>query len=331
VAFEFREPFILLLLVPFALFAAFYWYKGWNRNESVIGVSSAKIVRGKRTILSSAYPYIPVLRFLAIFLLIIALARPGKGTDSTSVKRFGVDIMIAIDVSRSMQYEDFTPNNRLAVAKEAVKSFIAKRPADRIGIVAFAGDAYLQAPLTSEHDMLNEILTDIDFDSVSEDGTAIGDALALAASRLSEVNQKGKLIILLTDGDNNKGIIDPETAAKMCADMGIKIYTVGIGREGMVPNPVKVGPVTMRQMVQSQFNEPAARALSDITGGTFFRAQDSGVLWENLDEIDRLEKSSFDVKQYHEFADRFIFPLAAACMLFMFEILLRSLVFRKLP
>jgi len=198
VAFEFREPYALLLLVPFALFAAFYWYKGWNKKESVIGVSSSKIVKGKKTFLSLAYPYLPALRFFSLLLLIIALARPGKGTDSTSVKRFGVDIMIALDVSLSMQYEDFIPKNRLSVAKEAVKSFIAKRPADRIGLVAFAGDAYLQAPLTSEHDMLNDIVNDIDFDSVSEDGTAIGDALALAASRLSEVNQKGKLIIILT-------------------------------------------------------------------------------------------------------------------------------------
>jgi Ca-activated chloride channel homolog len=326
--FEFKEPLMLLLLVPFAAFTLFYWKKKWNKRESAVPVSSARLVKGRRNMRTVLYPYLPILRFCAIFFLIIALARPGRGVDSTDIKRFGIDIMIALDVSGSMKSPDFMPNNRLAVAKEALKSFIAKRPNDRIGMVIFAGDAYLQSPLTVEHDMLNEILEQIDFDSVSEDGTAIGDALALCASRMTDANQKGKLILLLTDGVNNKGLVDPETAAKGCADMGIKIYSVGIGKEGRIPVRTVFG---MTAYQESEFDEKAVSKLSEMTGGRFYRAKDSGVLWDNLEEIDRLEKSHFDVKQYHEFTDRFMFPLSMACFIFFFEILLRSLVFRKVP
>jgi Ca-activated chloride channel homolog len=322
---EFKEPLMLLLLLPLAVFTFFYWKKKWNKRESAVPVSSARLVKGKRNMRTVLYPYLPVLRFCALFFLIIALARPGRGIDSTDIKRFGIDIMIALDVSGSMQTQDFNPN-RLAVAKEALKSFIAKRPNDRIGLVIFAGDAYLQSPLTVEHDMLNEIVDQIDFDSVSEDGTAIGDALALCASRMTDVNQKGKLILLLTDGINNRGIVDPETAAKGCADMGIKIYSVGIGKE-----KIAVRTFFGTQYQDTDFDEKAVSKLSDATGGRFYRAKDSGVLWENLDEIDQLEKSHFDVKQYHEFTDRFMIPLSFACFIFFFEILLRSLVFRKVP
>jgi Ca-activated chloride channel family protein len=329
-SFEFKEPYVLFLLIPFALFAAFYWYKKWNNRESALPVSSAKLVRGKKNIRTVLYPYLPALRFIAIFFVIIALARPGKGIDYTDVKRYGIDIMIALDVSGSMRAEDFSPN-RLTVAKKALRSFIEKRPNDRIGLVIFAGDAYLQSPLTVDHDILFDIVDDLDFDSVSEDGTAIGDALALAASRMTDVNQKGKLIVLLTDGVNNKGLVDPQTAAKGCADMGIKIYSLGIGKEGRVPMPVPGAFGWVRQYVDNQFDENAVSSLSEITGGKFFRAQDSGVFWENLEEIDRLEKTDFNVKQYHDFTDRFMIPLSIAFALFAFEILLRSLVFRKVP
>jgi Ca-activated chloride channel homolog len=328
--FEFKEPYVLFLLIPFALFTVLYWYKKWNKRESALPVSSAKLVRGKKNLRSILYPYVYILRFLAIFFVIIALARPGKGINFTDVKRYGIDIMIALDVSGSMRAEDFKPN-RLSVAKAALKSFIEKRPNDRIGLVIFAGDAYLQSPLTVEHEILFDIVDDIDFDSVSEDGTAIGDALALSASRMTDVNQKGKLIVLLTDGVNNRGLVDPQTAAKGCADMGIKIYSLGIGKEGRVPIPVQGLFGMTHQYMDNQFDEKAVSSLSEITGGRFFRAQDSGVFWENLQEIDRLEKTDFNVKQYHDFTDRFMIPLTFAFVFFILEILLRSLVFRKVP
>ena len=329
--FECKTPLALLLLLPYAAFAVWYWYGKRNRKESSIGISSSRIVRGHKTLRAVVYPYLPVLRFLAIFILIIALARPGKGVDSTSVKSYGIDIMIALDISASMRGEDFEPKNRMFVAKEAVKSFIAMRPNDRIGVVIFSGDAYLQSPLTADHTMLNDLIDEIDFDSVSEDGTAIGDALSLCASRLDEPNTKGKLILLLTDGVNNRGIIDPKTAAEACAGMGIRVYAVGIGKEGPVPYPVSNGFSIFKQMINNQFDEKAIRELTDATGGTFYRAQSSGVLWENIKEIDRLEKSEFSVTSYHEFFDRFQLWLLAAAFLFALEILLRTLVFRKVP
>ncbi|MGL4369465.1 MAG: vWA domain-containing protein [Spirochaetota bacterium] len=329
---EFKYPWLLLLLVPYAAFTVFYWIKGWNRRESVIGVSSRGLIRGKKTMRARLYPYLPALRFAAIFLLILALARPGKGVDSSSVKNYGIDIMIALDVSQSMRGEDFEPKNRLTVAKDVLKSFIALRPGDRIGMVIFSGEAYLQCPLSAEHDLLTDLTDEIDFDSVSEDGTAIGDALALCASRMDSPESKGKLILLVTDGVNNRGVIDPGTAAGICADAGIKIYAVGIGKDGPVPYPVQ-GPFGMvqRRNILNQFDEKAVKELAEATDGAFFRAQSSGVLWDNIKEIDRMEKSEFQVRTYHEFFDRFQRLIFAAGILFMLEILLRALVFRKVP
>lgn len=329
--FEFKTPWALVLLVPYAAFAFWYWKTKRNKKESSIGISSSRIVKGTKTLRSMIYPYLPALRFTAVLFLIVALARPGKGVDSSSVKSFGIDIMIALDLSPSMRGEDFEPKNRLYVAKEAMKSFIAMRPNDRIGVVVFSGDAYLQSPLTADHDMLADLVDEIDFDSVSEDGTAIGDALSLCASRLDQPNSKGKMILLLTDGVNNRGVIDPKTAADACAGMDVKVYAVGIGKEGPVPYPVSNGLSIFKRMMNNQFDEKAILELTDATGGMFYRAQSSGVLWENIKEIDKLEKSEFSVTSYHEFFDRFESWLFAAAALFMLELLLRTLVFRKVP
>jgi Ca-activated chloride channel family protein len=271
------------------------------------------------------------LRFLALFVLILALARPGKGIDYTMVKTLGIDIMIVLDVSPSMMGEDFQPQNRLHVAKEVIKDFVSRRKSDRVGMVIFAGESYLQCPLTVEHSMINDIVDEIDFDSVNEDGTAIGEALTLAASRLMDSQAKSKLILLLTDGVNNRGSIDPETAAKACAEMGIKIYSVGIGKEGRVPYPTGNKIFFKKRWLTNQFDEKAIKQLSEISRGKFYRAQSSGVLWENIKDIDRLEKSEFEVKQYHEFYDRFEYFLYIVMGLFFLELSLRSLVYRKIP
>jgi Ca-activated chloride channel family protein len=331
VGFEFKTPLALLLLFPYTAFIVWYWYTKRNRKESSFGISTGKLVKGRKSLRARLYRYIPVLRFIAVFLLILSLARPGKGVDSASVKSFGIDIMIALDISGSMKSEDFEPKNRMNVAKEVVKKFIATRPNDRIGLVIFAGDAYLQSPLTADHEMLADIVDEIDFDTVSEDGTAIGDALALCAARLDSPNSKGKVILLLTDGVNNCGVIDPKTAAQACSNLGIKIYGVGIGKEGPVPIPVSNGIFTTRRLVEFQFDPKAIKELTDITGGSFYRAESSDDLWNHIKEIDRLEKSDFKVTVYHEFFDRFQYLVFCAAILFMLEILLRTLVFRKIP
>ncbi len=329
--FEFRDGAWLLLLVPLAFAAAWYFFGKLHHRESALAISSEEIVTREPSLRAMLYPWLPVLRFLSIFFLILALARPGRGISYTSVKNQGIDIMIALDVSDSMMGEDFQPKNRLEVAKRVIRDFVAKRPTDRIGMVVFSGDAYLQCPLTAEHDIIGDILDDIDFDTVGEEGTAIGEALALSASRMLDSTAKSRIILLLTDGVNNRGSIDPETASKMCAELGIKVYSVGIGKEGPVPYSSGKGIFRYKTYRQDQFDPEAIRKISETTGGKFYRALTSGILWENIRDIDRLEKSDVEAKVYREFYDRFQIFLIVAMALFFGEAILRSVFFRKIP
>jgi len=328
---EFKDPAWLLLLLPAAGMAAWYIWKGLYHRESALAVSSAEVVRRPRTIRVVLYPWLPALRFLSIFFIIIALSRPGRGIDYTSIRNQGIDIMIALDVSDSMMGEDFQPKNRLEVAKQVIGEFIGKRPTDRIGLVVFSGDAYLQCPLTAEREMIGEILDDVDFETVEEEGTAIGEALALAASRMMDSRAKSRIVLLLTDGVNNRGSIDPETAAKMCAELGIRVYSIGIGKEGPVPFSTGRGIFRGTTYREDQFDPAAIRSIAELTGGKFYRAVTSGIRWENIKDIDRLEKSDVEARVYHEFYDRFMVLLIIAMTLFFSELILRSLVFRKLP
>jgi Ca-activated chloride channel family protein len=296
-----------------------------------VAVSSSEVLEKRISFKTRTFPYAGYLRFLSLFFLILALAAPGKKITYTSIKNQGLDILIALDLSGSMREEDFQPDNRLEVAKKVVSDFAGKRRNDRIGLVVFAGDAYLQSPLTVDHEIIKEILADLDFDSVDEDGTAIGDAIALSASRMMDSKSKGRMILLITDGMNNRGEIDPETAAKTCAELGIKVYTVGIGRDGEVPYPNPAGPMFRKQYVLNHFNEESLKKTAETTGGAYFRADSTGVFSASMEQIDKLEKSESDLKVYHEFDDRSGWLLIAGISLFFFEILLRSLYFRKLP
>ena len=325
---EFKYPLVLLLLIPYAVMVFWYLYRRIGRRGPALGLSSRRILKERRSFRVSTYRFLPVLRFLAIMMLIIAMARPGRGISYSSVKNMGIDIMVVMDLSPSMMGEDFQPKNRLAVAKQVVEDFISRRKTDRIGMVVFAGEAYLQCPLTVEHDMIMDIIKEVDFDSVGEDGTAIGDALALAASRMMDSEAKSRMILLITDGMNNRGTIDPETAAKTCKEMGIKIYSVGIGKDGKVPYP---GGLFGKQYVMNHFDPEVLQKASDMTGGRFYRATSTGVLWDNIKDIDMLEKSRIDVRIYHEFHDRFEFFLLCAMVLFFVEVMARSLVYRKIP
>ena len=328
---EFKNPLLLLLLAPYAALVLWYFYARVYRRDSAVALSSERVLTKRRSFRVATYRFLPALRFAAILLLLVAVARPGKGVHYTSVKNLGIDIVIALDVSGSMQGEDFQPKNRLAVAKQVVADFISKRKHDRIGMVVFAGEAYLQCPLTVEHALLTHILQEVDFGTVATDGTAIGDALGLAASRMTDDKAKSRIILLLTDGMNNRGAIDPETAADACKEMGVKIYSVGIGKEGRVPYPGPGGVFFGQRFLMNHFDETVLREISEKTGGKFYRAQSSGVLWENIHDIDRLEKTEVEVKVYHEFHDRFQYLLAAAMALFFIEIILRSAVYRKIP
>lgn len=322
----FKYPLFLVLLVPFAA-VIFYYYRSSAAGEMPFAVSSEKITGVQRSLRTATYPWLWILRAVSILLLIIALAGPGRGITYTNVKTHGIDIMVALDLSGSMQNEDFKPDNRLGVAKRVVRSFIERRQGDRIGLVVFAENAYFQCPLTIEHDIVDEIVDDLDFGSAGRIGTtAIGDAISLAASRMIESKAASRIILLITDGVNNSGEVDPETAAKACAAAGIRVYTVGIGSDTKEV-PVLFGPRT----VPSEFDGAALEKVAEITGGKYYRAQAAGVFWQNINDIDVLEKSDAEINTYYEFESRAGVPLTLGVILFFFEIFLRSAVYRKLP
>jgi len=325
--FNFKAPLYLLLLIPFVYMAYLFYFKGPYGNGAAIAVSSRDIVPGTGSIKTITYPYIPVLRFLAVFLLIIALAGPGRSITYTSVKTLGIDIMIALDLSLSMSAEDMEPD-RLAAAKKVINEFILKREGDRIGLVVFAGDAYLQCPPTLEHEMLREIVDELDFDTVSEDGTAVGNAIAQSAARLINSSAKSRVILLITDGVSNRGFIDPETAAKAAAEMNMKIYAIGAGRDGEVSFRTPEG---RRGRLMNHFDEKSLHDAAALTGGNFYRADDSESLAAAISDIDRLEKSEMETKKYYEFNDKSDPFIIFAVTLFFIDIILRSLFYRKIP
>jgi len=277
-----------------------------------------------------------VLRLLGIGLLIIALARPQKGQTTQEVTTFGVDIMLVLDVSTSMKALDFQPKNRLFVAKETMKDFIKKRIHDRIGLVVYAGRSYTKCPLTLDYGILTQFIDDIQFNEL-EDGTAIGTAIATAGNRLKNSNAKSRVMILCTDGANNRGEITPRTAAKAVSELGIKIYTIGVGKDGQVPYPFDyVNPWTGKQetqvqMIPSDLDEQTLADVAAITKGQFFRAANAEKLKEIYNTIDKLEKTEIKTKSYTTYDEHFFFWLIAGFIVLLIEIILKHTRFRKIP
>jgi Ca-activated chloride channel family protein len=327
---EFKDPYFLLLLIPYAAMIFWYIFRKVYDRETAFGVSSEKLVKRRESFRSSTYRFLPILTFLAILMYILALSRPGRGIDFTSVKNQGIDIMITMDVSGSMSAEDFQPSNRLHVSKMVIKEFVTRRKHDRLGMVVFGGEAYLQCPLTVEHQMIQDIVDEVDLRTVSVQGTAIGDAIALSTARMIDSKAKSKIILLLTDGENNRGKIDPETAAKAAADNDIKIYCVGIGSNKPVTRKGPFG-FTFTTPPRFGYNREELEKIAEITKGKFYQATDSGVLWEQIRDIDRLERTEIEMRIYHEFYDKFQWFLLAGTIFLFVEIILRSLVYRKIP
>jgi Ca-activated chloride channel family protein len=267
-------------------------------------------------------------RLLAFLCLVLALARPQLGYAWEESLTEGIDIQLVLDVSGSMGAEDFQPKDRLSVAKEVVKEFVAGRPGDRIGLTIFSGAAMTRAPLTTDRDMLGLLVDSIGLNTLP-DGTAIGVALASAAARLKDGQAKTKVVVLVTDGANNAGAIDPISAAALCKGLGLKVYTIGVGSAGRVPvplptqDPVTGRIVTRRYMMNVPVDEDLLRQISQRTGGQFFRATDRAGLQRIFHEIDRLEKTPLQVKRYVRYREAFpplvwaglallLLPLAAA-------------------
>jgi len=277
-----------------------------------------------------------VLRMLGVGLLVIALARPQEGRSDEEVTTEGVDIMLVLDVSESMQALDFQPENRLAVAKKTIADFINKRTSDRIGLVVFAARSFTKCPLTLDYNILQSFLGEITFTDFSFQ-TAIGTAIATAANRLKDSPSKSKVIILATDGANNAGDIPPLTAANASKELGIKIYTIGIGKDGQVPYPVQMqNPFTGQvfkqvQMMNSDLDEKTLNEIANTTNGKFFRATNAEKLKEIYDQIDKMEKTEIKTKIYTSYEEKFYPWLWAGFILLMLELILSQTRFRRIP
>lgn len=331
----FANPWFLLLLLLVPLLA---YLRGLPGGSPTVVFSSTESLRslGKR-VQSRAGNFLTGLFFFALTLLIVALARPQKGKTLSEVEASGIDIMLLLDVSGSMQAEDFTignqPASRISVVKKVTEDFIEQRPNDRLGIVAFAGRPYLVSPLTLDHSWLLQNMERVRIGLV-EDGTAIGSAIASAANRLrGDKNAKSRVIILLTDGDNNAGKISPTTAAEAARAIGCKIYTIGAGSDGMAQVPTgQRDPFGRKVYAQVEpLDAGALKQIAEIGNGQFFRATDTRSLEGIYNQIDKLEKSSFEMKQYRQYRDLFPWFLAAGAGLLLVQTVLGQTVWRRLP
>jgi Ca-activated chloride channel family protein len=283
---------------------------------------------------SRAGAFLNALRWLALACLIVALARPQKTQTETSVRASGVDIVIALDLSGSMESEDFQIKgqrvNRLVVAKDTIKQFILKRPNDRIGLVAFAGRAYIAAPLTLDHDFLQNNLARLELHTI-EDGTAIGSGLSAAVNRLRDVKSKSKIVILMTDGQNNAGKIPPLTAAEAAKALDVKVYTIGVGIRGKAPFPVMTPFGKRYQMTDVDIDEPTLTSIAEKTGGKYYRADSTDTLRKVYDEIDQFEKTEAVLKKFVRRDELFHWAAVPGLLLLLIEVLLANTIWRRLP
>lgn len=307
---EFVTPAALGLLL--ALPVWWWWHRRHRRAGIVFSrVSVLAAVAGRHNRVTR---WIVALRNLAILLAVVALARPRTGARAENVTSEGINIVIAIDLSSSMLSQDFQPDNRLEVAKRTVKQFIAERTSDRIGIVAFAAEALTQVPLTTDYPVVNAAVDNLQAGQL-EDGTAIGTAIATAANRLREAPGRSRVMILLTDGVNNRGAIDPRTAARAAAAFGIKIYTIGVGTEGMAPVPVGRGLFGLRYENRPvEIDESLLTDVANITGGRYFRARDAAALRRIYQQIDELERVPVQTRTYVRYTELYRWPLGLALL-----------------
>jgi Ca-activated chloride channel family protein len=317
---------LLLLMIPI-----FVWYIFKKRkSQATIRLSTTESFKnGYRSVKRYLRHILFILRISVFTLLILIIARPQSTTNWQNETTEGIDIVIALDISGSMLAEDFTPN-RIEAAKNIAMEFIAGRPLDRIGLVCFSGESFTQCPLTSDHAVLLNLFSEIK-QGMLTDGTAIGVGLANAVSRLKDSKAISKVIILLTDGVSNMGEISPVMAADLAAKYNLRVYTIGIGKNGYAPFPVQTMFGTQMQDMKVDIDEDMLKTIAQKTGGQYFRATNNKKLKEIYEQIDKLEKSKIDVKKYSTREDRFLPFLMAALILLILEILLKQTVFRNIP
>jgi len=327
---RFYYPYFLLL-IPAILAAVYYTRKKNLVKSSGILFSDVKVLSAQRGV-----PYgkkiTDALKLAAVLLAVVALARPQGGEKTSEITKKGIDIMLCLDTSSSMRAEDFTPLNRLGVAKQTVKNFVKGRKNDRIGVVVFSAVAFTQCPLTTDYGSLLDFLDKVDIGVTQTDGTAIGTAIMTCVKRLKDSQAKSKIIILLTDGRNNMGEVDPITAAKAAATFGIKVYTIGAAGKGPAPYPID-DPIFGRRYVQIQedLDEGMLAQIADETGGLYFRATDRASLEQIYKKIDSMEKTDFKIEEYTDFRELYGWFLFPSVIFLLLGILLENFKFRTVP
>ena len=324
-----KQWFWALLVLPLALL----WYIFKHKKQTAeLNISSLKGFKINSSWLPKFKHGLFIIRLLAIALLITALARPRTVDVSSKTKTTrGIDIVMAIDVSASMLAKDLSPN-RLEALKDVAAEFIKGRPNDRIGLVEYAGESYTRTPVTSDKSIVLRSLKDIKYNTVIEGGTAVGMGLATAVNRLKDSKAKGKVIILLTDGVNNTGFIDPKIASELALEYGIKTYTIGLGTNGMALSPVSISPRTgefQYARIQVEIDEVLLKDIAEVTGGKYFRATDNKKLQEIYSEINKLEKTEIEEFKFYNYEEKYRSLVLLSGLLLLIEFLLRNTIFRS--
>jgi len=324
------EFFWLFLALPIAI--AWYWFTH-KKQRATLKISSTKSFKGSGSLLSKLQPMLFVLRLLALSAIIVALARP-RSVDVSSKSRStkGIDIVMAIDVSGSMLAKDLKPN-RLEALKRVAAEFVQDRINDRIGLVVYAGESYTRTPVTSDKTVILQSLKTVEYDdSIIADGTGIGVVLATAVNRIKDSKAKSRIIILLTDGVNNSGTIDPRMAADIAKEYGIKVYTIGIGTNGMAPFPYAKSPngQFLYQNMKVEIDEKLMKEIAKTTDGKYFRATSNAKLKEIYTEINKLEKTEVEEKKFFNYDEKYQPLVWLALFLLFVEVLLKNTVFRGL-
>jgi len=323
-----NPEFLWLAVVLFVIIVIDYKFK--NVKNSSFSISSIKSLNTK-SLKVKLFPLLNVLRFTALFVLIVALARPQIIDVSIQTKKSrGIDIVIAVDVSSSMLAQDLKPN-RLEALKEVAKEFVNDRINDRIGLVVYAGESYTKTPVTSDKSIIINSINEIIFDGVIEDGTAIGMGLATSVNRLKNSKAKSKVVILLTDGVNNSGFIDPNTSADLATSFGIKTYTIGLGSNGNARAPIALNPDGSFRygLTKVEIDEKLLKEIASKTGGLYFRATDNKKLKEIYDEINKLEKTEVEEFKYSNAKEVYRFFVLAAVILILLEWILKTTFFKS--
>lgn len=318
--------FLLLLLIP-----AIAWYVlKRNKSHATLQVSNSYALDTLRKSWKERLVHLPfILKMIAFVMLVLVLSRPQSTNSWQNVSTEGIDIVITLDISSSMLAEDLRPN-RLEAAKTVASNFISGRPNDNIGLVVFSAESYTQCPLTTDHTVLLNLFGGIK-SGIIEDGTAIGLGLANAVNRIKDSKAKSKVIILLTDGTNNRGDIDPITAAELAKTFGIRVYTIGIGTHGKAPYPFQTAYGVQYQNIDVVIDEQPLKQIAGLTGGEYYRATNNNSLKSIYTEIDKLEKTKFNVKEYSKKNEEFYLFGLICLSLLIAEILLRNTLLRRLP